>query len=122
MDKVVLPYEIGADRMANVILAPKVDQFIEKMTRDDQQDNTFDEVIVNAGSSMADKNLMEVNIRNKYDVPVIAVLPSNGNIVFDLKSTQPIKAGNSLVKSAERASIHKYSEEMYNDKRSIAER
>ena len=122
MDKVVLPYEIGADRMANVILAPKVDQFIEKMTRDDQQDNTFDEVIVNAGSSMADKNLMEVNIRNKYDVPVIAVLPSNGNIVFDPKSTQPIKAGNSLVKSAERASIHKYSEEMYNDKRSIAER
>ena len=73
-DKVVSPYEIGADRMANVILRPKVDQFIEKMTRDDQQDNTFDEVIVNEGSPMADKNLMEVNIRSKYEVLVIAVL------------------------------------------------
>lgn len=65
---------------------------------------------------------MEITIRSKYEVLVIAVLPSNGNIVFNPKSTQPIKAGDSLVKSAERASIHKYSEEMYNDKRSIAER
>ena len=59
MDKVVLPYEIGADRMANVILAPKVDQFIEKMTRDDQQDNTFDEV------ATQHRNLMKQNAELK---------------------------------------------------------
>ena len=72
----------------------KVDQFIEKMTRDDQQDNTFDEVIVNEGSPMADKNLMEVNIRSKYEVHI--VVPSNGNIVFNPK-VPTIKAGDSLV-------------------------
>ena len=120
-DKVVSPYEIGADRMANVILRPKVDQFIEKMTRDDQQDNTFDEVIVNEGSPMADKNLMEVNIRSKYEVLVIAVLPSNGNIVFNPKSTQTIKAGDSLVILGESACIDNFREEMCNDKRSLAE-
>ncbi len=121
-DKVISPYDIGADRMANVILRPKVEQFIEKMTHDDEYDHTFDEVLVNEGSPMANRNLLEVNIRSKYEVLVIAVIPNEGKIIFNPKSTQTIHPGDSLVILGELKTINHFREEMCKDKRSLAER
>ncbi len=121
-DKVISPYDIGADRMANVILRPRVEQFIEKMTHDDEQDHTFDEVLVNEGSPMANKNLLEVNIRSKYQVLVIAIIPNEGKIIFNPKSTQTILPGDSLVILGELGTINNFREEMCMDKRSLAER
>lgn len=65
-NKVISPYDIGADRMANVILRPNVDQFIDKMTRGDQQDHTFEEVLISESSELPGKSLVEINVRNKY--------------------------------------------------------
>ncbi len=121
-DKVISPYDIGAERMANVILRPKVEQFIEKMTRDDEQDHTFDDVLVNVGSPMAGKNLLEVNIRTKYEILVIAVIAPDGRIVFNPKSTKIIHPGESLVILGEQKTINLFREEMCKDKRSLAER
>ena len=121
-DKVISPYDIGADRMANVILRPKVEQFIEKMTRDSELDHTFEEVLVNQSSEMAGKNLAEVNIRGKYEVLVIAVIPKNGKIKFNPNSTDTIEAGDSLVVLGELKTIDTFRIEMCNDNRSLAER
>jgi len=121
-DKVISPYDIGADRMANVILRPKVEQFIEKMTLDDSQDHTFDEVLVNEGSPMEGKNLAEINIRSRYEILVIAMLTKEGSIRFNPKSTDIINAGDTLVILGELKAIHSFREEMCNDNRSLAER
>jgi len=121
-DKVISPYDIGADRMANVILRPRVEQFIEKMTRDDEQDHTFDEVLVNDNSPMDGKNLIEVNIRSKYEVLVIAIIPKNGKIIFNPNSANTIHAGDSLVILGELKTINNFREEMCKDNRSLAER
>jgi voltage-gated potassium channel len=121
-DKVISPYDIGADRMANVILRPKVEQFIEKMTHKDEQDHTFDEVLVADNSPISGKNLMEINIRNTYEILIIATIPPEGKIQFNPKSTTVINAGDTLVILGDLKTIHSFREEMCRDNRSLAER
>jgi voltage-gated potassium channel len=121
-DKVISPYDIGAERMANVILRPNVEQFIEKMTRDDKQDHTFDEVLISEGSPLAEKTLAEINVRSKYEVLIIAILPKGGHIQFNPKSTDTIRTGDSLILLGDLKKIQAFRSEMCNDSRSLAER
>ena len=121
-DKVISPYDIGADRMANVILRPKVEQFIETMTRDDSQDHTFDEVLISEGSKLANKTLAEINVRSKYEVLIIAILHEGERIKFNPKSTDKIQTGDSLILLGDLKKIDEFRSEMCNDTRSLAER
>ncbi|HCD51464.1 MAG TPA: potassium channel protein [Balneolaceae bacterium] len=121
-DKVISPYDVGADRMANVILRPNVEQFIETMTRGDEQDHTFDEVLVSEGSQLANKSLAEINVSNLFEVLIIAIIPSGGRIKFNPKSSDVIQSGDSLVLLGDIRKIQAFRSEMCNDNRSLAER
>lgn len=121
-DKVISPYDIGADRMANVILRPKVEQFIEKMTHDNELDHTFDDVLVNEGSPMDGMNLLKANIRSKYEILVIAIIEKEGRVVFNPKSSKTIYPGDTLVILGEQKIINLFREDMCKDNRSLAER
>lgn len=121
-DKVISPYDIGADRMANVILRPKVEQFIDKMTHHDEQDHTFDEVMVHEGSVLAGKTLAGTDLRSKYEILIIAILPREGKIKFNPKSNDVINVGDTLVTLGESKVITAFREEMCHDNRSLAER
>ena len=121
-DKVISPYDIGADRMANVILRPKVEQFIETMTRDDSQDHTFDEVLISEGSKLVGKTLAEINVRSTYEVLIIAILREGERIKFNPKSTDIINKGDSLILLGDLKKIQAFRSEMCKDTRSLAER
>lgn len=121
-DKVISPYDIGADRMSNVILRPHVEQFIETMTRDDKQDHTFDEVLINEGSELSGKTLAEINIRSKYEALIIAIIPKGERIRFNPKSTDTLEHGDALVLLGDPKRIQAFRSEMCNDNRSLSER
>lgn len=121
-DKVISPYDIGADRMANVILRPNVEQFIETMTRDDSQDHTFDEVLISAGSKLAGKTLAEINVRSTYEVLIIAIIAEGERIKFNPKSSDVIEIGNSLIILGDLKKIQAFRSDMCNDTRTLAER
>lgn len=121
-NKVISPYDIGADRMANVILRPNVEQFIETMTRDDSQDHTFDEVLISEGSKLSGKTLAEINVRSTYEVLIIAIIAEGERIKFNPKSSDVIETGNSLIILGDLKKIQSFRSEMCNDTRTLAER
>ena len=122
-DKVISPYEIGADRMANVILRPNVNQFIEQFQKNTSDDHAFDEVKVFEGSEMAGKTLMELGVRGKYEILIIAVLSSEtGQMIFNPGSNQKINSGDSLIVLGDIKTIERFRKEVCRDDRSIAER
>lgn len=98
-NKVISPYEVGADRMANVILRPHVDQFMNRILGGTTQDHIFDEVKVSAGSDLAGKTLAEARIRQKYFVVIIAIIPEGeaSKIKFNPGSDDKINEGDSLI-------------------------
>lgn len=121
-DKVISPYEIGADRMANVILRPHVDQFIDRLTGG-EQDHVFDEVKVFKGADLAGKTLAEANIRQKYFVVIIAIIPDgNGQILFNPGSHDIINNGDSLIVLGDVERIEHLRTDGCNDQRDLSDR
>lgn len=122
-NKVISPYEIGADRMANVILRPHVDQFMDRILGGATQDHVFDEVKVFEGSELAGKTLAEANIRQKYFVVIIAIIPHNSdNIRFNPGSDDTISEGDSLIVLGDVDRIKHLREEGCKDFRTLEER
>lgn len=121
-NKVISPYEIGADRMANVLLRPNVDQFVDSITKHVMQDRTFDEARIMTGSVLDGKTLAEINLRTLYGVLIIAIVPTGGNILFNPDSSTQINVGDSLILIGDLKQIDKFRREVCNDKRTLAER
>lgn len=122
-NKVISPYEIGADRMANVILRPHVDQFMDRILGGSTQDHVFDEVKVFEGSELANQTLSEAQIRQKYFVVIIAIIPENGEAIrFNPGSDDEISAGDSLIVLGDVERIKKLREKGCEDFRTLEER
>lgn len=122
-NKVISPYEIGADRMANVILRPHVDQFMDRILGGTTQDHVFDEVKVFEGSDLAGKTLSEAQIRQKYFVVIIAIIADNkDNIRFNPGSDDKISVGDSLIVLGDVERIKHLREEGCEDFRTLEER
>lgn len=122
-DKVISPYEIGADRMANVILRPNVDQFMDRILGGTTQDHVFDEVKIFDGAELADKTLSEARIRQKYFVVIVAIIPENKeNIKFNPGSDDKISVGDSLIVLGDVDRIKHLREQGCEDFRTLEER
>ncbi|MEM8560136.1 MAG: TrkA family potassium uptake protein, partial [Bacteroidota bacterium] len=79
VDKVISPYEIGADRMAQVILRPHVDRFMEQVMNVSALDLDMEQVEIQPGALLDGKTLAESSFRSAFDVIVVAVLPKRAS-------------------------------------------
>lgn len=122
-NKVISPYEVGADRMANVILRPNVNQFMERILGGATQDHVFDEVKIFEGSELAEKTLAEAQIRQKYFVVIIAIIPEGKeDIRFNPGSGDKISVGDSLIVLGDIQRIKHLREEGCKDFRTLEKR
>lgn len=97
-DKVIAPYEIGADRMAQVILRPNVDRFMEQVLHTGALDLQMEEVVVEAGAPLAGKSLAESQFRQHFAAMVIALLDQKtGDMMFNPDPKATISAGDILI-------------------------
>jgi voltage-gated potassium channel len=107
-DKVVSPYEIGADRMAQVILRPTVDRFMERVLHTDALNLTMDEVTVAEGAPLAGKSLAESNLRKSFDAIVVSIMDGRTlEMKFNPVATDRINAGDTLIVLGSREMISK---------------
>ncbi len=98
VDKVISPYEIGADRMAQVILRPHVDQFMEQVLHVGALDLRMEEVRIEAASLLDGASLAESDFRNRFNAVVIAFLNEDtGRWRFNPSPTVPMEAGDILI-------------------------
>ena len=97
-DKVISPYEIGADRMARVILKPNVDRFLEHALHVGGLDLQIEEIQVEAGSSIEGRSLRESDFRNSYGAMVVGVVSGDeGDVTFNPSADREFTAGDVLV-------------------------
>ena len=96
--KVVAPADVGADRMAQVILRPHVDQFIEQVLKTSTLGLQMDEVTVEPEAPLAGNSLAASNFRQQFDAIVIAILNGEtGDMNFNPGPQDPIHAGDVLI-------------------------
>lgn len=97
-NKAIAPDEIGARRMAQVILRPHVDRFMDEVFHAESLDRAMDEVTIRDGAEIIGKSLAQSNFRQQFDLIVIAVIDgATGDMHFNPDAQDAIKAQDILI-------------------------
>jgi len=97
-DKVIAPAEVGADRMAQVVLRPHADEFMEHVLHTSALSRQIDEVQVHEHAPLAGKTLAESNFRQQFEAIVIGIIDADtGAMTFNPSPSERIDAGDILI-------------------------
>jgi voltage-gated potassium channel len=97
-DKVIAPAEVGADRMAQVVLRPHTDEFMERVLHTSALSRQIDEVQIHADAPLAGKTLAESNFRQQFDAIVIGIIDAtSGHMTFNPSPSEQLDAGDILI-------------------------
>lgn len=105
VNTVIAANEIGADRMASVILRPNVSRFVEEVLQSHSFDLNLDEVLVEPRSKVAGKTLRDSGLRSKYNAMVVAILGQDGKMNFNPPAEATINPGDTLIVMGTQATI-----------------
>jgi len=96
-NKVVSPYAIGGQRVAQAVLRPNVMDFLELATRSAHLELQIEEVAVMQQSPLAGKSLDESRIRRDLGIIVVAIKKPTGAMSFNPDGAAVLDAGDLLI-------------------------
>ncbi len=95
-DRVVLPHTIGGMRMAQSALRPTVTSFLELAVRGGI-DLQMEELLIPPHSTLVGKNLIESDIRPRYNLMIMAIKKGDDQMRFNPSPHSVIEAGDTLI-------------------------
>ena len=95
-NRVVAPTIIGGHRMAMALTKPAVGDFLDSLTANDLELG-FEQLEVEAGSTLVGRRLSETNIRSELDIVIVSIRRSHGEIVFNPSGDAKIEPGDMLI-------------------------
>jgi voltage-gated potassium channel len=96
-DFVFAPYNSTGHRMAQALLKPHVQQFIDFTTQDQEVKVNIEQVKVSARSAFADSTIAEMQIRREMGVIVLAIRKADGKMLFNPAADTRITVGDHLI-------------------------
>ncbi|MBL0712934.1 MAG: potassium channel protein [Desulfosarcina sp.] len=100
------PYEVGALRLAQKILRPKVTSFLDFALSTKRKDILMEELPVSGASRLASLTLKDSGIRQRYNLIVIAIEKATGEMLFNPSFESLIAAGDTLIAVGEEPNLH----------------
>jgi voltage-gated potassium channel len=104
-NRVVSPYYLGGQRVAQAALRPTVVDFIDLATRTEHVALQIEETRVGPGSRLAGPTLKECRVREDYGVIIVAIKKSTGKMLFNPASATVLEQGDTLVAIGDRAHL-----------------
>ncbi len=95
--RVISPYVIGGQRVAQAVLRPSVVDFIELATRSDYMALQIEETEVKKGSALVGKEMRETGLRKDLGLVVVAIKRADGRMVFNPPPDAPILERDTLI-------------------------
>lgn len=95
--RVVSPYVIGGQRVAQAVLRPSVVDFIELATRSDYMALQIEETEVRPASSLCHQALGEASLRQDLGLIVVAIKRVDGHMMFNPAPETEILEGDILI-------------------------
>jgi len=96
-DFVFAPYNSTGHRMAQALLKPHVQQFLDFTTQNLGLDAGIEQLRVGAGSAFAGQSLSELQLRREIGVIVLAIRKSSGEMSFNPPAGAKIESGDHLI-------------------------
>lgn len=95
--RVVSPYAIGGQRVAQAVLRPNVMDFIELATRSEHLELQIEETEILSGSSLRGRSLKDSALRQDLGIIIVAIKKPEGRMDFNPESSTVIEAGDLLI-------------------------
>jgi voltage-gated potassium channel len=95
--RVILPYVIGGQRVAQTILRPSVMDFIELATRSEHMELQIEQTQVEVGSTLAGRAIKDTTIRQELGIIIVAVKKADDKMTFNPEGTVVIEPGDTLI-------------------------
>ena len=96
-DRVVSPYAIGAQQMAQTALRPAVVDFVKLATQAGNIDLAMEQIVVTGQSPLVGQSLVESNLRQRFGVIVVGIQRAAGKMEFNPSPDVAIEDGDQLV-------------------------
>lgn len=96
-NRVVSPYVIGGQRVAQAVLRPAVLDFLELATREDFQELQIEEVAIAPRGALVGARIDDKRIRQELGVMVVAVRKPSGEMQFNPRPDTTLAAGEVLI-------------------------
>ncbi len=96
-NKVISPYHIGADRIAQAMLRPTVVDFIEFATRSENIELKLEEVKVGSGSPLVGRAIKDSGIRQTLDIIIVAIKRADGKMEFNPNPNSILREADCLI-------------------------
>ncbi len=96
-DRVISPYQIGAVQIAQTALRPAVVDFVALATSSESLDLAMEEIGISAASPLANRSILEANLRQRFGVIVVGIQRQDRRIEFNPEPEKSIAVGDKLV-------------------------
>ncbi len=96
-NKVVMPYLIGGQKMAQSIIKPAVTDFLDFTVHNRDMDLEMGQLEVCESSLLNHLTLIESGIRQDMDIIIVAIRKREGEMKFNPSSQTRIEAGDTLI-------------------------
>ena len=106
-NKVVSPYTIGGNRMAQSILRPNVVDFIEIATGQEHLELQMEEIAIPEHSAFVGETLVTSGFRKEIGVIIVGIKKSHGKMVFNPHSQTKIDEKDTLIVLGDPSAINK---------------
>jgi voltage-gated potassium channel len=106
-DRVVKPYELGGNRMLQLLIRPGVMDFIDGVARDKDIAINLEEIIVTKGSPLIGIKLMDSPIRKDLNIIIVAVYREEGSFIYNPQSSTEILENDNLIAIGETEALNK---------------
>ena len=96
-DRVISPYHIGGQQLAQTALRPAVVDFVQLATTSENLDLNMEQVHIGDGSPLAGRSLVEAGLRQRFGVVVVGIRRIDGRMDFNPPPETAMRAGDDLV-------------------------
>ncbi len=96
-NKVISPYTIGGNRMAQAILRPNVVDFIEIATGRGHLELQMEEIQIPGHSAFIGENLITSGFRRETGVIIVGIKKKNGRMVFNPEPKSTLEEKDTLI-------------------------
>lgn len=95
--RVISPYQIGATQMAQTALRPAVVDFVQLATSSENLELAMEQVDLAPGAPLADRSILDANLRQRYGVIVVGIRRGDGKMEFNPPPDAMMRAGDQLI-------------------------
>ena len=96
-DQVLVPHLYGGVRMAQSVLRPTVVNFLELTGRTGPADLQMEELQVTDHSDVVGKNLIDSQIRQRFNLIIVAIKKAGGEMIFNPQPQAVLENGDTMI-------------------------